>query len=228
MKINNNNVKTIEENKAMEYICKTDIKRKYGFTESLIDKFLPEAELTKRNPKYKCAAPMQLWLITTVERAMETEEFKAAMEKTKKRKASAQKVAEAKRAETYRIIEEEIKNLTVYKLSYEKAESEALKSQVNFYRWKGYLHPEDAYGADEATITRWTVNFIRHELTNYGAVVDSLSRRVGKSGAYWDFDKAIYAKIAETYPKYSEECKRQYDAKFKREMRKEMYREMYA
>ena len=61
-----------------------------GWTKSLIVKFLSEPQL-KPNPYYRNAAPIKLWNNHDVYNAMESEEFKEAMEIVAKRKAAARK-----------------------------------------------------------------------------------------------------------------------------------------
>ena len=66
-------------------ITQSRIIGEYGWTKSLINKFLPDPIL-KRNPHYSKAAPMRLWEEDTVKKVMETEEFQKAMKKASKRR----------------------------------------------------------------------------------------------------------------------------------------------
>ena len=69
-------------------ITQSRIIEEYGWTKSLISKFLPDPVL-KANPHYRKAAPMRLWDEDTVKQVMTTSEFQDAMEKANKRKKSA-------------------------------------------------------------------------------------------------------------------------------------------
>lgn len=79
----------------IEYITKSTLINTYGFTEQLIDEFLPSPVL-KRNPHYACAPRMKLWDRNLVESVLQTSECKAAFERLKekrqKREASHQKI----------------------------------------------------------------------------------------------------------------------------------------
>ena len=59
-------------------ITQSKIIGEYGWTKSLINRFLPDPIL-KRNPHYSKAAPMRLWEEDTVKKIMETEEFQKAI-----------------------------------------------------------------------------------------------------------------------------------------------------
>ena len=74
--------------------------RERGWTGALLRRFLPEPDEEKVNPHYKCAAPMQLYLVTRVEAAEGTAEFKAMQEKLASRRAGARKSVETKRKKT--------------------------------------------------------------------------------------------------------------------------------
>lgn len=65
------------------------------------------------------------------------------------------------------------------------------------------------YEIDDLTLERWVVNYIRHNLVEYDETVNSLKGKVEKDHAYFVFKKGILGKIAEVYPDYAEECKRQ-------------------
>jgi len=56
-------------------ITQSRIIEEYGWTKSLISKFLPDPVL-KANPHYRKAAPMRLWDEDTVKQVMTTSEFK--------------------------------------------------------------------------------------------------------------------------------------------------------
>ena len=49
-----------------EHLTKSRLKDR-GWTESLINKFLGEPDLTKDNPMYRCAAPMCLYSLKRIE-----------------------------------------------------------------------------------------------------------------------------------------------------------------
>lgn len=55
-------------------ITQSRIIGEYGWTKSLINKFLPEPTL-KKNPYYRSAAPMKVWDEEIVKKVMKTSDF---------------------------------------------------------------------------------------------------------------------------------------------------------
>ena len=55
-------------------------------------------------------------------------------------------------------------------------------------------------GADEETIERWELNFVRHRLTNYDYELSKLKNKVGKEIAYQKYHNILLDKIEEVYP----------------------------
>ena len=68
---------------------------------------------------------------------------------------------------------------------------------------------KNAYTANEETINRWIVNYIRHNLVSYDNFLGSIDGKVGSVEAYPEVKIAVLEKIANTYPKYKDECERQ-------------------
>lgn len=62
---------------------------------------------------------------------------------------------------------------------------------------------------NEPPIRRWTVNYIRHNLTEYDETLFGMSGKVGCREAYILDRYDILDKIAETYPQYRTVCQRQ-------------------
>ena len=97
-------------------INQTEIINEYGWTKSMIGKFLPEPVL-KPNPFYRTASPQKLWDRSVVEQAMESNDFKTAFEKAQKRKAAGKAAAQTKYDKLMREIEEKIGEIKVQMLS---------------------------------------------------------------------------------------------------------------
>lgn len=194
------------------YMSKATLKEEYGFTDSMIKKLMPPCELTKPNPYYKSASPMQLWSADTVDKIVNSAEYKTALEKASKRKSSAQKALKTKAENLKSKIYAEAESLEVEQIPFAQAVEQALRSKVahySFYRDDDYGDDFGVYSADEQTKHRWTVNYIRHHLTNYDYVCGLLSKKVGKDEAYLILSGVIYKKIAEAYPQLENECKSQ-------------------
>ncbi len=188
----------------------------YGWTKSLISKFLPSPTLVQ-NPYYRNAAPMRLWKEEEVKKVMLTPEFQDAMEKANKRKKSAAKAVNTKKA----VLEKEkmdfLNSIQIKVLPDSLLQEKALKSKQTWYEMNqleryGYIDPSDipnVYTADKNTVNRWVVNYIRHNLVQYDNFLERIYGKVGVHDTYIDTKIFILEKIADAYPKYSKECERQ-------------------
>lgn len=179
-----------------------------GWTKSLIDKYLP-APVLKENPIYRSAKPMKLWSKEIVDSIMDSESFKSDMEKSKKRKESSRKAAATKRDNLKQKAEAFAKSINIKILDDEEL---VQKSISNAYR-NYLLHNEfgektfkSFSSADQDTIDRWVVNYIRHKLTKYDKKTPYFEGKTGKDEAYILFQNILMDRIAEAYPKYREEC----------------------
>ena len=109
-------------------ITQSRIIEEYGWTKSLISKFLPDPVL-KANPHYRKAAPMRLWDEDTVKQVMTTSEFQDAMEKANKRKKSASKAVETKYSNMNHSVQLFIDSITIKVLSDEELKTKELLSE---------------------------------------------------------------------------------------------------
>ena len=198
-------------------ITKAKVKSEYGFTDKLIEEFLKEPDETMPNPYSKRAAPMKLYKVKRVERIVKTKKFQKAFEKTLVRKISAKKSVETKKNKTLDEIKKKIKKIKVELLdvSDDKLRDLAIDNVIEFKRYINELHGNydgmefEARFADDATIDRWTVNYIRHNLTKYDDDLYNMKGKVGRHEVYIIYKEAVLNKIAEVYPKYKDECNRQ-------------------
>jgi hypothetical protein len=187
--------------------------QQFGWTRTMISKFLPAPKL-ETNPRYRSAPDMKLWRIEDVEAAMARDDFKEATEKAKARKATGRKGAETKRQKLEAEVDKKIKNIRVMSMDEKSLRGSALAAKQ---RWYDYVAAERggdpfdsvAADADEETIRRWIVNYIRHELTDYDYDLCHTKGRTGCHEQYGRYRDAVLDKIAEAYPNYAEECQRQ-------------------
>lgn len=195
-----------------EYYSQTTLKS-FGFTAKMIETMLSEPVL-KPNPHYKCAAPMKLWLITEVDAVMQTDEFKEAVKKRESRRQGAAKAVETKRAKLHAEILEKCKHIKVRRWDLTKLRRQTISDKQAWYNYQSMLRDgrceyRDADTADDDTVQRWMVNFIRHNLTEYDDVLYEMSGRVGCHDEYYHYREAVLAKIAEVYPELKDECELQ-------------------
>ena len=180
-----------------------------GWTKSLIGKYLPDPTL-KPNPRYKKAAPMKLWNKHDVLKVMESEEFKAAMEKVAQRKAAAEKAYTTK---ANKIMEEMTavgNGLKIKIIPDDNLRQRTLRTKQNWAIEHGnFEFIPCASDITPETMERWIVNYIRHNLVKYDTALERLYGKCGRYEAYPEFKRIVLEKIAAAYPKYAEECKRQ-------------------
>lgn len=193
---------------AKEQLTQSEI-LELGWTKSLIGKFLPDPTL-KPNPRYKSAAPMKLWNRQDVLDAMDSEEFKAAMEKASKRKAAAEKACAAKANKTMEEMTAVGNGLKIKIIPDDDLRQRSLRAKQNWAKERGnYDFIPYASNITPETMERWIVNYIRHNLVKYDAALKRLYGKCGRYEAYPEFKRIVLEKIAVAYPKHAEECKRQ-------------------
>ena len=188
-------------------LCLSEVK-KLGFNDKLIKELLPEPEL-KTNPKYKKAYPMKLWKMADIEKAMETETFAEEQKKIQQRRKQSEKAVQTKFDKTISDIQRQLEKIVVKREDMDKVRKATISMKQQWYNSQDGIIPKTTYGADEATIERWMVNYIRHRLTTYDAELESLFRKIGKDHAQYILHDGILKKIAEVYPELKEECERQ-------------------
>lgn len=90
---------------------------------------------------------------------------------------------------------------------------DAIKKAIKSYNYNSdglsFASPKD----DPELLDRITVNYIRHELSQYDHGLASLWGRVGKGEAYLLLNKKIYTAISAQYPELKSECAKQMQRK---------------
>jgi len=183
-----------------------------GWTDKLIQKFLQAPDKTATNPIFASAAPIKLFLRTRVQFVSQTPEFLEEKAKADVRKTSARKAVTTKKD----ALMAEIKKLKIQVkiLPFEKVKSLAIDAYNDH---KAYISMEYGHDCEFASkknndknfLDRIVVNFIRHELTSYDHSLEIIAGKVGASLALAEIRRKVYAAIAQAYPVYTEECKRQ-------------------
>lgn len=190
--------------------------KELGFNSKLIKELLPEPEL-RENPYYRKAPKMKLWSQEDVEKAMSSPIFVEEQKKREKRKAASQKAVETKQRKTMQMIDEKISKISVQRLELDKVRYNAISCRQSWYDQiadeRGEVNEYCAKMADEETVQRWMVNYIRHKKTYYDSTLYELKGKTGKGEAYLYYVKAVLDKIAEVYPELQQECMKQYQRK---------------
>ena len=194
-----------------EKICLTDVK-KMGFTPKMIDELLPAPEL-KPNPRYSKAAPMKVWKLSVVKEVMGTPEYIAANAKRLKRSAASSKGVQTKTDKLLAEAKDQSEHVHVKAVDLETLRHNTLREKKDWYDEQNFLRERynrnDVYTADEGTVKRWMVNYIRHHLTEYDDEFPELDGRTGRGKAYLYYFDTVMEKIAEAYPELKDECERQ-------------------
>lgn len=195
---------------------KVDKVKQMGFSDKLISLLLPEPELVD-NPYYKSAAPMKLWNKKNVEEAMKRDEYINYQEKRKKRKTAAEKAVQTKKTNLLSAIQEESDKIMIKIIPFDTLKSKAIQAKQEWYNQ--HYDPlsdefrKSAYNADEDTINRWSVNYLRHRMTSYDEQLFKMARKTGNREAYMLLFELILNKIGKAYPELNDECMRQIEEK---------------
>lgn len=186
-------------------ICKTTILKDYGWTETLITKFLPEPML-KPNYHGHSSPPMKLFYEDEVLAVMQTEDFKSEFEKVNKRRAAVQKGIDRKNANALEEITPLLETITVKIISEKKVVTWAIWAQG----WGWYdVDEEFCRTKNPEVIARWAVSYIRKNLVDYDQRLSELRHTTDETNKA--VEKAIYEKIAAAYPVYADECRNRID-----------------
>ena len=145
---------------------------------------------------------------------MQTDAFKEAVEKRAGRRNGAQKAVETKKQKLHAEIEEKIKRIKVKRYDLKQVRGQTISDKQDWYDYQASMRSYNceyrcAKTADEATVRRWMVNYIRHNLTKYDDVLFDMSGRVGCHDEYDNYKEAVLDKIAEVYPELKQECEDQ-------------------
>ena len=188
-------------------ICMSTVKS-MGFSNKLIEELLPQPIL-KDNPHYKCAAPMKLWKEDDVKKAMQTDAYIKYQEVRKKRQASAAKAVQTKTDKLMKQVRTAIKGISVECISMKDLRKDTLRAKQFWYNISPNRYEYNAYDADEDTVKRWMVNYVRHNLTTYDRELEEMAGKIGIRGVYIELHNAVLNKISENYPELKEACQYQ-------------------
>lgn len=192
--------------KIKEYYMQSELIEK-GITKAIISKFLKEPCMiakNRNNSKY----PIKLYSINRVNNLYSNLEFIKELEKSKNRKIIAKKAVNTKIEKTL----SEYDNIDIFVKKEDNIVSKAIGSYNNYNSFN-FESPIASVDSDNDFLNRIAVNYIRHNLTKYDRMIDSLFSKVGKSEVYKRLNVKIYNEISKVYPEYKNECKNQLNKK---------------
>ena len=185
-----------------DYCSRPDLLSR-GWTDSMIRDFLSKPDCTKPNPRYKCAADMKFYRDQRVQAVEQSDEWKRRRELAERRSDAAWAAAERRREDTERLIGElptpeiEMKPLTTVR-------REAYHSWRRRRSFRG-KETNPMTCIDEATLGRITVNYIRHELSEYDRLLHSVKGVVGAEEARCTIREKVMDQIRTQYPELASE-----------------------
>jgi hypothetical protein len=159
-----------------EFVTLTDLKDDYRLSPKWIERLGPP-DKEKRNPHYRCAAPMKLWRKCRVEEfcRIQGEEYEKRRAASEKRAITAHDIAARKRKQTLEYAGTVPIELWAFPKNLRKACFDHLQYRAFERDWDDYF--------PKVTL-RTIVNMLRHEYTSYHRLLNSLFRRVGRWDAY--------------------------------------------
>src|SRR6266568_504312 len=182
-----------------------------GWTPALITTFLGHPDVLKPNPYYRSSPPWRLYDVSRVEQAEQTEEWQQAQASATIRSIRGKMVA-ARQATKLRA-QAELLPIAVIRVPLTTVVRRAIASYNAFHAEmlaeRGHDYEPASEQSDTAFLERISVNFIRHELTEYDTHLEELAGRVGVSIAQIVIRRRVYDEIARIYPEYADECQRQ-------------------
>ncbi|MGA5702334.1 hypothetical protein [Peterkaempfera bronchialis] len=186
--------------------------RARGWTPSMVRDLLGEPDAQGRSPFYGPAVPTRMYAIGRVETAEGTEEFARSLAAAARRSAAAREAAARRRREVLdRIVAEPVE---VPRLSRDELAEQAVRHRNRRDRERAWDRPDHvprpavAATTDAAALARWQVDYLRHRLTGYDALLDGLYGSAGRTEAAQLLRERIHDAIAGTYPELAAECRR--------------------
>lgn len=184
-------------------ITKKALTARPGWTATLVSRLLGDPD--QRKKVFGRTLPLALYAVSRIEQAEASQEFAQAQADIAKRKASAAKAAATKKAKLMAAIRD--MPITVRRVA--NVRSRAINS-YNF-RSEGYSFASSS--DDPVFLERITVNYIRHELTEYDEALVEVAGKAGVSQAVAEIRQRVYSAIAKAYPELSQECAKQLAAR---------------
>lgn len=158
------------------------------------------------NPRFKCAPKMKLFPKKIINEIADTDFFKELQESRKKRKEGAQKAVATKIDKLNEQIDIAIKNIKIQKIGIDELRHLALESKRDWYDETDQIDrsmnlPQNPNDVDYDTMTRWSINYVRHNLMEYDETLYEMEGKVGCHDAYTRYRRAVDSKISSAYHK---------------------------
>jgi hypothetical protein len=188
--------------------------RARGWTDAAIRRFLGTPDAIARNPVFRSAAPMKLYDAERVAAVESSPEWQAWRAESEVRRVAAAAGAQRRRDGTVAAVaavEIRLPALERAELERRAVEHRNRRAADRAERrgWWDDYDPATVEGVDEATLARWSVNYLRHQGTRYDATLGDLYAQVGRHEAAALLRRRIYEEIGRAYPWLAGEADRQ-------------------
>lgn len=180
-----------------------------GWTDTLIVRFLGDADERRTNPHYRSGPPMKLYKMQRVEQVEASAEFREVQDTRKSKRDAAQKALATKKQKITNYVEH--LKIEVPQL----AKDELIRRACDNYNFRQWDRPNnhDFCSADKNSdplfLERICVNYLRHCLTKYEAHLGEIAGKVGVRDAYTEIKEKVLDAIAHKYDWLRNECWRQ-------------------
>lgn len=189
----------------LTHLTKSALLERAGWTATLVGRLLGEPD--QRKKVFGRSVPLALYAVARIEQAEIGAEFAQAQAFIANRKIAAAKALATKTAKLMAAIE--AMRVSVARLSPAEVRRQAIESYNLHSRGDSFASNAD----DPAFLERITVNFIRHELSEYDVSLWEVAGKTGIARAVAEIRRRVYSAIAQAYPSLSAECERQIAAR---------------
>lgn len=187
------------------HLTKSALLERAGWTEALVGRLLGEPD--QRKKVFGRTMPVALYTVARIEQVEAGADFALAQASVAKRKTAAAKAVATKTAK----LMEAIKAMPI--VVERRSLGDVKRQSIDSYNMRGRGYSFASNADDPAFLQRITVNFIRHELTEYDVALWEVAGKTGISRAVAEIRRRVYSAIAQAYPALSEECERQIEAR---------------
>ena len=190
-------------------ITKKVLLARSGWSGTLVTRLLGDADQLKKIKK--SSITIECYELERIQLAEASQEFTVAQSGLAKRKEASkiEQLLDAIEAMPITVTTLTTTQVVANAIRYYNSRQENRVLDRDDYTPK-YANPD----SDSLFLERITVNYIRHELSQYDRVLETTAGKTGADRARVAINKRVYALIAATYPQFADECARQLARKF--------------
>lgn len=177
----------------------------YGFTERLIQRYLPKPVLDATYTQRKiCNVVTYFWSVDDIMQLKCNDAFIADYISTQKRKIERTQRTVKETNKYKEQVQDGMNSIIVVNLPYAMVVNKAIR---NTDAWKTGLG--NMCTLDQKTKDMWTLRYILHNLTVYDTFVNSLTSKVDKQAVLTEYTVKTLDAIAQTYPQLKALCEKE-------------------